>query len=168
MALPRPAWLEARAKIQELLGVNSPLDEGERLRAVVSVVDVTMHLPANIGDYTDFYSSIYHATNVGIMFRGKENALMENWCVLDSLQCLLGSIFLWATTAVPLRLLCRAPTFAVPTDKQRPTTCRILPMVLRGFSTSNWRWRSLSEAQRRPLASPSISPRLKSTSSAWC
>jgi len=36
-------------------------------------------LPAVIGDYTDFYSSINHATNVGIMFRGKENALMPNW-----------------------------------------------------------------------------------------
>lgn len=38
-----------------------------------------MHLPAEIGDYTDFYSSIHHATNVGIMFRGKDNALMPNW-----------------------------------------------------------------------------------------
>lgn len=38
-----------------------------------------MHLPADIGDYTDFYSSIHHATNVGIMFRGKDNALMPNW-----------------------------------------------------------------------------------------
>lgn len=38
-----------------------------------------MHLPATIGDYTDFYSSIDHATNVGTMFRGKENALMPNW-----------------------------------------------------------------------------------------
>ena len=34
---------------------------------------------AMLGDYTDFYSSIDHATNVGIMFRGKENALMPNW-----------------------------------------------------------------------------------------
>ena len=34
-----------------------------------------------IGDYTDFYSSIHHATNVGIMFRGKDNALMPNWFV---------------------------------------------------------------------------------------
>merc|ERR1712179_409687 len=32
-----------------------------------------------IGDYTDFYSSIIHASNVGEMFRGKENALMPNW-----------------------------------------------------------------------------------------
>lgn len=38
-----------------------------------------MHLPAQIGDYTDFYSSIHHATNVGIMFRDKNNALMPNW-----------------------------------------------------------------------------------------
>ena len=38
-----------------------------------------MLLPCRIGDYTDFYSSIHHATNVGIMFRGKENALMPNW-----------------------------------------------------------------------------------------
>jgi fumarylacetoacetase len=38
-----------------------------------------MLLPATIGDYTDFYSSREHATNVGIMFRGVENALMPNW-----------------------------------------------------------------------------------------
>ena len=38
-----------------------------------------MLLPVEIGDYTDFYSSIEHATNVGIMFRGKDNALMPNW-----------------------------------------------------------------------------------------
>ena len=34
-----------------------------------------------LGDYTDFYSSREHATNVGTMFRGKENALMPNWYV---------------------------------------------------------------------------------------
>jgi len=38
-----------------------------------------MHLPATVGDYTDFYSSREHATNVGTMFRGKDNALMPNW-----------------------------------------------------------------------------------------
>lgn len=46
----------------------------------------TMHLPAKIGDYTDFYSSIHHATNVGIMFRGKENALMPNWYPNNKLE----------------------------------------------------------------------------------
>lgn len=38
-----------------------------------------MLLPAHIGDYTDFYASKEHATNIGTMWRGKENALMPNW-----------------------------------------------------------------------------------------
>lgn len=41
--------------------------------------EVEMYLPVKIGDYTDFYSSKEHATNVGIMFRGADNALMPNW-----------------------------------------------------------------------------------------
>ena len=41
--------------------------------------EVELHVPVKIGDYTDFYASKEHATNVGIMFRGKENALMPNW-----------------------------------------------------------------------------------------
>jgi len=41
--------------------------------------EIEMQLPVQIGDYTDFYASIEHATNVGTMFRGKENALMPNW-----------------------------------------------------------------------------------------
>jgi fumarylacetoacetase len=40
---------------------------------------VTMHLPVKVGDYTDFYSSIEHATNVGMMFRDPANALLPNW-----------------------------------------------------------------------------------------
>ncbi len=40
---------------------------------------VQMLLPVKVGDYTDFYSSREHATNVGTMFRGKEKALMPNW-----------------------------------------------------------------------------------------
>lgn len=41
--------------------------------------EVDMLLPVRVGDYTDFYSSREHATNIGTMFRGKENALMPNW-----------------------------------------------------------------------------------------
>ena len=40
---------------------------------------VNLHLPVKIGDYTDFYSSEQHATNVGIMFRDAANALLPNW-----------------------------------------------------------------------------------------
>ncbi|ELU14609.1 hypothetical protein CAPTEDRAFT_180564 [Capitella teleta] len=82
MGLGHDAWKEARARLQELLGVSCEELKGNvdlRSRALVSMSSATMHLPAKIGDYTDFYSSIHHATNVGIMFRGKENALMPNW-----------------------------------------------------------------------------------------
>lgn len=46
---------------------------------LISMKDIEMQLPIKIGDYTDFYSSIEHATNVGIMFRDPENALLPNW-----------------------------------------------------------------------------------------
>lgn len=46
---------------------------------LVEAGKVEMKMPIDIRDYTDFYSSIEHATNVGTMFRGKENALMPNW-----------------------------------------------------------------------------------------
>jgi fumarylacetoacetase len=53
--------------------------EALRDRAILPRADVEMLLPARIGDYTDFYSSKEHATNVGTMFRGADNALMPNW-----------------------------------------------------------------------------------------
>lgn len=46
---------------------------------LVAQKEAQMHLPVQIGDYTDFYSSIEHATNVGIMFRDPANALLPNW-----------------------------------------------------------------------------------------
>ncbi|KAF5274779.1 hypothetical protein FQR65_LT00362 [Abscondita terminalis] len=82
MSLEPSAWKEARDTIQKLLSFdNSTLQGNEQLRAkaFVSLSNAIMHLPAVIGDYTDFYSSLHHATNVGIMFRGKDNALMPNW-----------------------------------------------------------------------------------------
>lgn len=82
MAQPRAVWTAARATIQRLLSKTEPLLQENvalRARALLPMDTVLMHLPAQIGDYTDFYSSREHATNVGIMFRGKENALQPNW-----------------------------------------------------------------------------------------
>ncbi|XP_032682459.1 fumarylacetoacetase [Odontomachus brunneus] len=81
MSLGRPAWLEARSKLQELLSASNHTLQNSEIcsKVLVAQKDAMMHLPAKIGDYTDFYSSIHHATNVGIMFRSKENALMPNW-----------------------------------------------------------------------------------------
>lgn len=67
-----------RLRIQKLLTQeNSPLKPVKEI--FIKQSDATMHLPVRVGDYTDFYSSIEHATNVGKMFRDPENALLPNW-----------------------------------------------------------------------------------------
>lgn len=69
---------KVRLDVQQLLtDDNSPLKDRPEMLVLQS--DVQMHLPVHIGDYTDFYSSIEHATNVGKMFRDPENALLPNW-----------------------------------------------------------------------------------------
>eukprot|EP01104_Vermistella_antarctica_P003139 TRINITY_DN13299_c0_g1_i1.p1 TRINITY_DN13299_c0_g1~~TRINITY_DN13299_c0_g1_i1.p1 ORF type:complete len:431 (+),score=110.65 TRINITY_DN13299_c0_g1_i1:33-1295(+) len=83
MALGRPAWKEARKVMQDLLSATeaSALRGNVELeaKALIKQSDVKMVMPARIGDYTDFYSSREHATNVGTMFRGADNALQPNW-----------------------------------------------------------------------------------------
>ena len=82
MALGHGVWAAARERITQLLREDVPTlrDDAElRERAFHDRSRVEMLLPAEIGDYTDFYSSKEHATNVGTMFRGKENALQPNW-----------------------------------------------------------------------------------------
>ena len=82
MALGRPAWLEARSTLQRLLSSeDATLRDNAQLRsqALIPQSSATMHLPAAIGDYTDFFCSREHATNCGVIFRGPENPLNPNW-----------------------------------------------------------------------------------------
>ena len=82
MEIGRDAWLEARSTLSRLLNADeSTLRDNQSLRDQVfmPMEDVEMKLPVDIGDYTDFYSSEQHATNVGSMFRDPENALKPNW-----------------------------------------------------------------------------------------
>jgi len=82
LALGRPAWGKTREILQHLLAADTATlrdDAALRERVFHRQADVTMQLPARIGDYTDFYSSYHHAHNVGTMLRGPENALMPNW-----------------------------------------------------------------------------------------
>ncbi|XP_074597570.1 fumarylacetoacetate hydrolase [Brevipalpus obovatus] len=82
MSLSPREWHETRGVIQKLLNGEISLlvdDPHLQQQALVPQSDANMHVPAVIGDYTDFYSSIYHATNVGRMFRGEDNALLPNW-----------------------------------------------------------------------------------------
>ena len=71
-----------RDRISDLLNVENPeLQNNAEHRAMIfkKQTEVRMLLPVKIGDYTDFYSSIDHARNVGMMFRDPENALLPNW-----------------------------------------------------------------------------------------
>lgn len=81
MGIGRPAWQEARAVIQNILRAENPTLQDPDFRSLVlhPVETVTLYLPVEIGDYTDFYASRDHAANVGEMFRGKDNALLPNW-----------------------------------------------------------------------------------------
>ena len=87
-------WALVRKRLQDLFRRDSPNIDTLRSNPTLqkatfhdmgsgnSDQTIVMHLPVTIGDYTDFYSSREHATNVGTMFRGKDNALQPNWLYL--------------------------------------------------------------------------------------
>ncbi len=81
MAAGAPVWSALRSRLSELLGADTCPAGDLRKRAeecLVPARNATMLLPAHIGDYTDFYASIHHATNVGSMLR-PDNPLLPNY-----------------------------------------------------------------------------------------
>lgn len=81
ISLGKSVTVPVREHIQKLLLEGSQLskDEDTQLDAFHNIEKVSMQLPVHVPNYTDFYSSIEHATNVGKMFRDPENALLPNW-----------------------------------------------------------------------------------------
>ncbi|TYJ31837.1 hypothetical protein E1A91_A06G228100v1 [Gossypium mustelinum] len=82
LAMGRPAWKEARDTLQKLLSSTEPAlrDNMElRQKALVPMSEVEMVLPMEIGDYTDFFSSMHHAKNCGTIFIGPKNPISPNW-----------------------------------------------------------------------------------------
>jgi len=82
MGLSPQEWSQVRKQVTELLAESNESIQGNpkyRKHLLVPVVSLVMHLPADIGDYTDFFASMDHAKNTGIMFRSAENALLPNW-----------------------------------------------------------------------------------------
>jgi fumarylacetoacetase len=80
MALGRAPARALRVRLSELLRADAP-DDDTRARVAAALVpqrDVQLRLPATIGDYTDFYASVHHATNVGRLFR-PDNPLLPNY-----------------------------------------------------------------------------------------
>ena len=82
IALGKQTTAGVRDRISHLLNANTPdLRDNKEAQAKVLqyISNVQMQMPVKVGDYTDFYSSIDHATNVGTMFRDPQNALLPNW-----------------------------------------------------------------------------------------
>ena len=82
ISLGRPVWREVRNKISNIF--NAENEEFWNSQDFTEGIffkpeEVEMLLPVKIGDYTDFYASMEHATNVGKMFRDPQNALLPNW-----------------------------------------------------------------------------------------
>ena len=70
------------SKVREILQSELTNDNSlikHNSNCIIPIDSVEMHLPVNIGDYTDFYSSIEHASNIGSMFRDPSNPLLPNW-----------------------------------------------------------------------------------------
>lgn len=74
MSQGRTVWREVREVLQKAIKASALPKEAQ-----LPISEVKLRLPFRVGDYTDFYASKEHATNVGTMFRGKDNALQPNW-----------------------------------------------------------------------------------------
>ncbi|WP_424493991.1 fumarylacetoacetase [Salinimicrobium sp. GXAS 041] len=78
----KKTWRLVRNRIADIFDAeNSQLRDNDEHRNVVlfALDEIEMQMPVQVGDYTDFYSSKEHATNVGTMFRDPDNALLPNW-----------------------------------------------------------------------------------------
>lgn len=141
MEHPRPVWIAFRQRLLDLFqqtgdgsssSYSTALSSNAALRAAAfyDASKVTLNLPIQVGDYTDFYSSREHATNVGIMFRGKDNALQPNWLHLPvGYHGRSSTVFLSGT---PIR----RPMGQLQKDNDDPTqgsihsACRLLDFEL--------------------------------------
>ncbi|MBY4205947.1 fumarylacetoacetase [Rhodococcus fascians] len=74
MARGRSRWVEVRESVTAMIVSGTTPTE-----AIVSVSDVTMHLPFEVADYVDFYASEHHASNLGRLFRPDAEPLLPNW-----------------------------------------------------------------------------------------
>ena len=75
MELEPKTWRAFRKALTNVFAQGSPVRDD----VLVPQMEATLHMPFQVAEYTDFYAGRHHATNVGTMFRGAENALPPNW-----------------------------------------------------------------------------------------
>ena len=84
-ALGRPVHRQVREYLQDVFRADTKfpqvLKDNASLQksALLPLSQVTNHVPMQIGDYTDFYAGLNHAYNIGVLFRGPDNALQPNY-----------------------------------------------------------------------------------------
>ena len=116
MAEGKDARIEARQTLQSLFAEGSTkLKDSVKKQALFDAGRAEMRLPVFIRDYTDFYSSKNHAYNVGVMFRGPDNALQPNWLHLPVGYHGRASSIVVSGTQI------RRPKGQVSADKLNPT-----------------------------------------------
>lgn len=79
LELGRTVWRSVRIQISNFLNAENASNASYASEVLVLQADATMHLAMKIGDYTDFYSSLEHASNVGKIFRPNMEPLLPNW-----------------------------------------------------------------------------------------
>ena len=78
----KKTWRLVRNRIADIFDENNKdlqQNQDHRNTVLFTLDEIEMQMPVQVGDYTDFYSSKEHATNVGTMFRDPDNALLPNW-----------------------------------------------------------------------------------------
>ncbi|MAI59329.1 MAG: fumarylacetoacetase [Rhodobacteraceae bacterium] len=78
MELGPDAWTKLRTRLVSLL-TEGAVEQDTLSKMLTPMSSAELHLPLIVAEYTDFYAGRNHATNVGTMFRGAENALPPNW-----------------------------------------------------------------------------------------
>ncbi len=116
--LGKPVTNAVRVKLQELLSDDSKLANDEKTKedCFFDLDKVKMMMPVHVPNYTDFYSSIEHATNVGKMFRDPANALLPNWKYLPvGYHGRASSIVVSGTEIIRPKGQTKAPDMDLPT-----------------------------------------------------
>ena len=92
IALGKPVTNAVRQQIQALFSEENAAQKDLLSVYLIPVADAEMLMPVHIPNYTDFYSSREHATNVGTMFRDPNNALLPNWLHLPVQQPIIRNL----------------------------------------------------------------------------